>query len=685
MTERPSTLVAGRAADPASRNARRRRRRFIIAAAACVVALGAGGGTAFALNRAGGPAYRTAVAEPGSVVQQASGVGTVEIDSQDQAAFPVAGTIEAVAVKVGDTVSAGQTLASLDMTDLNESVQQAEEALADAEDQLATDLEDQASGTGSSSTQTTGLEAVASEGAAAGAVTADLRAGDGLVVSNAVYTALGQDGGTVSGGARPAGAGEPTGPTDNAPAEVDAAVAAVKAAQDDLLAAYEVVQGLLEAASVGLEASDSACAAFLAAVFPVAGDSSDDQAADDGAAALAAIQQSLVDCQTAIAAAQNAQTDLGAAQAALIEKAAALNAAVDKLAAAVDESLGSDGGSPEPTPTDPETTEPDPAQPGPGETGGDGTGGGETGGGETGGGGTGGDVTGGPAQGQSPSGGQGSAPGGTASGGQGSAPGGTASGGQVVTAEQILSDQAQIKLLEAKLVIARSERQAGTLTAAIGGTVLAVNAVAGDSVSAGQVVAVVDAGQGFTVNLTLGLSTVKELAIGNPAVFTAGSTDQELTGQITSIGITNLSNTSVPAFAVALSVDQADARLFGGASVTVLITVASSDNVVTVPTSAVHISASQASVQVLRGSELTEAPVTVGALGAELTEIVDGVALGDVVVLADLSKDVIEETSSTSGGSSLVGNGMTTGGGLTVTVVPPGGAGGGPMMRGRGG
>jgi HlyD family secretion protein len=156
--------------------------------------------------------------------------------------------------------------------------------------------------------------------------------------------------------------------------------------------------------------------------------------------------------------------------------------------------------------------------------------------------------------------------------------------------------------------------------------------------------------------------------VGNPAVFTAGSTKEELTGQVTSIGVTNLSTTSVPSFAVLLALDQTDALVFDGASATAVITVASSGAVVTVPTSAVHVSGSEASVQVLRGSEVAEAAVTVGALGTELTEIAEGVELGDVVVLADLSKDVITETSANT--SPMVGQRGAGPAGNGIRVVP---------------
>jgi multidrug efflux pump subunit AcrA (membrane-fusion protein) len=679
-----------------------------------------------------GPEYRTAIAATGSVVQQASGVGTVGVVSEQSAAFQVAGTLEAVAVKVGDSVAAGQALATLDPADLDEAVQSAEEALAEAEDQLATDLEAQASGATSSQTATAANVSASQQAAIASAVytTGSGQAGAASAVhttgsgqagaASAVHTTgSGQTGaasavhttGSAQAGAASAvhsttgavrtGQAQPAAVTSQATpdqADVTAAVAAVEAAQGELLATYDVVNGLLEAAAGQLEASQTACAIFLAAVFPVnaaaeaapaeggaaddgaagdgaAGDgTAGDGAAGDGAAELAAIQQSLLECQAAIAATQSGQTELGAAQLSLLEKAAALNTAASELLAAVEATDPQPSPEPEPSPS------PDqPPEPGGDGAGGDGAGGDGAGGDQS------------PTdQGRPDSSASGSQP--SQNGSQGSLAGGTASGGAAggngatqvaVTAEQILSDQAQIELLEANLAIAVQSRQAATLTASISGTVLAVNAAAGDSVSAGQTVAVIDGGQGFTVTLTMTLSTVKELAIGNPAVFTAGSTDQELTGQVASIGVTNLSNTSVPSFAVVLSVDQTDATLFDGAAVTAIITVAESGDVVTVPTSAVHVSSDGVSVQMLQDSELTDVPVSAGAMGAELTEITNGLAVGDAVVLADLSKDVISETSSSSSGFSpgggMAGGGMAGGGGsLSFNVVPE--RGGAPMM-----
>ena len=70
-------------------------------------------------------AAATSAPQPGTVV--ASGV--VSPVQVTKIAFAIPGTVTEVAVKEGDTVSAGQTLASLDATALESAVAQAEDAL----------------------------------------------------------------------------------------------------------------------------------------------------------------------------------------------------------------------------------------------------------------------------------------------------------------------------------------------------------------------------------------------------------------------------------------------------------------------------------------------------------------------------------------------------------------------------
>jgi HlyD family secretion protein len=81
---------------------------------------------------AGTTNYQLATATTRDVASTWSGVASIEPTSQASVTFPVSGTVNTVDVREGDTVEAGQTLATLDQTALNETVHQKEAALAQA-------------------------------------------------------------------------------------------------------------------------------------------------------------------------------------------------------------------------------------------------------------------------------------------------------------------------------------------------------------------------------------------------------------------------------------------------------------------------------------------------------------------------------------------------------------------------
>ena len=92
---------------------------------------------AWDLTRGSSPAYRTAVVGTGTVVATLDSVGTITPVNQANLNFNVSGTVSAVDVSVGQTVAAGQTLASLDVAALNATVVSAQAALATAQATLA--------------------------------------------------------------------------------------------------------------------------------------------------------------------------------------------------------------------------------------------------------------------------------------------------------------------------------------------------------------------------------------------------------------------------------------------------------------------------------------------------------------------------------------------------------------------
>lgn len=120
-----------------------RRRRVVLGSAAglCVVAV-AGAVTYGVAHAAAADAlsdhYRLATASTGSVSSQLSLSGSVARVNQVSASFPSSGEVTGVDVAVGDTVSAGQKLATMDTSGLNADLLSAQADLAQAKAAAAT-------------------------------------------------------------------------------------------------------------------------------------------------------------------------------------------------------------------------------------------------------------------------------------------------------------------------------------------------------------------------------------------------------------------------------------------------------------------------------------------------------------------------------------------------------------------
>ncbi|GEL45638.1 hypothetical protein CHO01_07540 [Cellulomonas hominis] len=646
-------------ASPATARAARRtrRRRLVVGGTAGALALLlAGGGVAFALGRSGGPGYRTATAELGTVEQTVDTTGTVASAGRADRSFSVAGTVGSVAVAVGDTVAAGQVLASLDPASLQDAVDEAEQAVADAQQRLEDDIASQTSTSTSSSSASSSSSSSSSSsagGATTGAVTPDTGTSGGTGGSS------GSDGSGGSGG----------GATDPA---VTAAVAAVTAAQQALLAQHETARAALATATDAVAAAQDTCQVFLEldlggetpdATTPDATKTADAEgvAADEGTGTATPGTEELAACQDATSAVLAAQTAVDEAQTALASLATDLDAAVLealRALAAASGASGASGGSGTTTPgatTEPGTTTL--ADTGTTAT----TGTDQSATAQT--------ATGAPTTG--------------GTGGTGST--GGAGGSTVASAADLLADQAAIDQAEADLAVAQSALGMVDLTTPIAGTVASVAIAAGDAVEASSTTSVITVlgEDGYTVSTTVSLSQVDLVEVGQSAQVRAGSTDEELTGTVTGIGLLNASTTSSdPSYTVDIALDPSDAALFDGSSAQVSIAVAASDATLTVPSSAVHLDGGTATVQVLRDGTVEEVEVERGAVGPERTEIADGLAEGDEVVLADLGQAMTTDdaTSGTGlsglGGSSDQAPDQVRGG----MMVPGGQTGGGQMM-----
>lgn len=135
-----------------------RRRRVL--ASVCAVAVLAGGGVLWVRGHAATPNYRLTTATRGTVTQTVDVSGTLLSTGEADLDFTASGRVASVLVQPGDHVTAGETLATLDTTTLQQSVTTAQGQVGTAQAQLS-----------SAQTQLADTEAVNSESVAAAQAT----------------------------------------------------------------------------------------------------------------------------------------------------------------------------------------------------------------------------------------------------------------------------------------------------------------------------------------------------------------------------------------------------------------------------------------------------------------------------------------------------------------------------------
>lgn len=568
--------------------------------------------------------YRTALVEEAPVTEFVSANGTIAAANRFDLAFQTDGTVAKVSVSVGDTVTAGQTLATLDESELEEAITEAEQAITDAKQTLAEHQETQASG----GTSTTSSAAVTSAAASSSATTTTSS------TSSPPTTNTSETGGGA--GNQDSETPDPDSPPQSA--ELDPAVVEamqnVTDAQTAMLTKYEEVQGLIEATNAVITTASDTCQIFLNATLtaPDAGDGeaegseTDVEAATDAGMSLEEAQTALTACQTEITNVQAGQASISTGQQEVQDLAAALNDAVDELRQALEDSDGSGSTDPSDPSDTPGSEDPPSGSENPPSTG---------------------------------------SPSGDGGGTQGSPSGSDSSGGgmtggqtMTITAEQLLADQAAIDLAEAELKIAQAQLAFADITSPIDGEVVAVSLAAGDTVTAGSESAVITVigEDGYVAETTVALTSIGKLQIGQPVEATVAATGTVYQGEVSSIGILNVSSTSTPSFDVVVFLETGDDQLLIGGSARLRIETATVEEALTVPSSAIHREESRTTVNVLRDGESVAIDVELGAVGSERTEILSGLERGEKVILADLSAAISSEDDS-SGSTGLTGLG----------------------------
>jgi multidrug efflux pump subunit AcrA (membrane-fusion protein) len=528
--------------------------------------------------------YRTAPVGTHDVTATLTSVGSIEPVSGASVAFPAAGTVATVNVAPGDTVVAGQTLATLDTTSLVINLHDQQATLATAQLTLAKALAGESVTT---STGRSGSGGSSSAGGSGSASSSGSSSGSSAGTGSASSQGSGQTGGQSGRGSattapttEPAPAPAPEPPaTEPTPAPTPAPSPPDTELSNDqqaVLAAQHQVDIDLATANAAIAASTTACTfAATPTTTEITACQSALQAVHDAQAAVAVDQTALAAASTAL---DTLLTQRAGAPAPTATPTAAATTATPTPVAAVFTTTASAA---VPAATVAATASP------------------------------------------------------SASSAAAASP----------SAADLISYQKAVDAAAANVTVAEQAIAQATIVSPIAGTVEAVNLAAGQTVTAASTsqTIVVAAPGGIEVTTTVGVDDMPNVKVGQPATVVADSTGETLTGTVVSISAVPVtaSSTSTSAtsdYRLIIGFASPPVNLGIGSTGSVSIVTGTVTAVMAVPTSAVATAGTRHTVVVPDGDATKDVAVEVGVIGDQWTQITSGLALGQSVVLANIDQ-----------------------------------------------
>jgi len=241
------------------------------------------------------------------------------------------------------------------------------------------------------------------------------------------------------------------------------------------------------------------------------------------------------------------------------------------------------------------------------------------------------------------------------------------------TPQTIQMDNAQIQIDQVNVDSLQRQVDSSTLTSPIAGIVSQVNVKAGQATSSGAGGAatsafVIFAPGSYQLTGTVSDSQVNLVAVGQTVEVTPAGSTQAVQGKIASIAPAAVVSSGVATFGVTAQLTDASNSIRPGVSASATIVINQVVHVLTVPTSAVHTSPAGSTVQLLENGAPKSVSVQTGASDPTRIQIVSGLKLNDVVVIA-----VITSSVPSTNGTSVLGGGGGRGGGGGGTVRGGGG------------
>ncbi len=211
---------------------------------------------------------------------------------------------------------------------------------------------------------------------------------------------------------------------------------------------------------------------------------------------------------------------------------------------------------------------------------------------------------------------------------------------------QVAAAQAQVDVAQSGVATAQTAMDSATLTAPVAGLLTAVNLEVGDAVggtgpSTGGATTTdaqftIVGTDSWQVDVTVSDADVALIEVGDQAEVTLDGATDPVFGTISAIGLLSTSDTGVAAYPVTVAVTGDQEGLHDGVAADVELVYERRTDVLTVPSLAVTTDADGTTTvtQVDADGATVDVPVTTGETSGNVTEITDGLAEGDEVVLA---------------------------------------------------
>ncbi len=199
------------------------------------------------------------------------------------------------------------------------------------------------------------------------------------------------------------------------------------------------------------------------------------------------------------------------------------------------------------------------------------------------------------------------------------------------------SAQVSVDNANNSVATAQSNLDAAVLTAPAAGIVASIANQVGEFVSGGNTNSafiVLTNTNTMALHGTVGEADISKLHLGQVANVTIDAlSGQKMTGKVSSLDPVATISQGVPVYGIDVAIDVPAASLKAGMSGTASVILASKQGVLLVPNMAIRTVNGQRGVQVLKGGEAVETPVTFGLSNDQFTEAVSGLSEGDTIVI----------------------------------------------------